>query len=475
MVKRYFVILMLWMMAGCAAVGPDYKAPDTQAPAAWDTDLSAGLAPSASRGEDLSAWWTVLNDPVLTELMQRAVAGNLDLRQAESRVRQARAERGVQWAQYFPSVDASGSASLSRSGSGTTTKLYQAGLDASWELDVFGGVRRSVEAADASIGASEADLEDVLVSLLAEVALNYVDLRSVQEQLRVAQDNLSAQSELYDLTRWRAEAGLVSDLDQEQAHYTLEQTRAQIPSLNTGISQARNALCLLLGVQPGALNDVLEIAAPIPVPPQEVVIGLPAEMLRRRPDIRKAERQLAAQTANVGVATADLYPRFTLPGSIGYEALSAGSLFDSSSRTTRIVPGVSWNLFDAGRIRRNIAVQNALQEQALLTYETTVLSALKDVEDALVAYGNETSRLTSLRQASQSAQRAEEMANQQYAAGLVDFQVVLDAQRSLLSIQDQQATSEGQVTANLIRLYKALGGGWSSMAQNSTYDQGVTP
>jgi multidrug efflux system outer membrane protein len=320
-----------------------------------------------------------------------------------------------------------------------------------------------VEAAEADLGAKQEDLHDVLVSLLAEVAVNYLDVRTFQVRLAVAEANLQAQSETYQLAQWRYEAGLSDELTVQQARYNLENTRSQIPTLRTGLEEAMNRIAVLLGEQPGKLHAELEKREPIPVTPLNVAVGVPADLLRRRPDVRQAERQLAAQTARIGVATADLYPKFTLSGSIGLEALSLNNL-SSGIWTLSGGPRISWAIFKAGAIRQNIEVQSALQEQYLIAYETAVLSALEEVENALVAYAEEQQRRQSLSEATQAAQKAVELAQHKYQAGLTDFSNVLDAQRSLLSFQDQLAQSDGTVTSNLVRLYKALGGGWTSMA-----------
>ena len=464
--------LILFIFAGCATVGPDYVKPDTPIPEAWHTPAKNNLAGDHLNKEALAAWWAILDDPVLTNLVESAVAGNLDLKEARARVREARARRGISEAGRFPTIDANGSARSSRSseetGSGSERELYAAGFDAAWELDVFGGKKRAVEAAGAELQASEEDLRDVLVSLLAEVALNYVDLRSFQTRLSVAEANLEAQKETYDITRWRRQAGLTTQLDVEQAKYSLEQTRAQIPGLQTGLEQTKNRLAVLIGQHPGSLRDALAERKAIPVTPLEVAVGVPADILRRRPDVRRAERQLAAQTAQIGVATADLYPKFSLLGSIGLEALSPGNLFSLGSRTHGIGATVAWPLFDAGAIRSNIEVQNALQEQALIRYEAAVLTALEDVENALVAYAKEQSRRQSLTEATEAARRAVDLAQKQYSSGLIEFGNVLIAQRSLLSLQDQLAVSEGEVTSNLIALYKSLGGGWKSLMPDNT-------
>jgi NodT family efflux transporter outer membrane factor (OMF) lipoprotein len=460
--------LMMLLLAGCATVGPDYVPPEVPAPGLWSAQLEGGLSAECVDTQALAGWWSTLSDPTLTNLVERAIKGNLDLSQARNRVREARARRGISEADRFPTVDATGSVNWRRSseetGGGTERELYAAGFDASWELDLFGGVRRSIEAAEADLEASEENLRDVLVTLVAEVALNYVEVRSFQTRLSTAEANRDAQEEIYELVRSRFEAGLTSQLDVEQAKANLESTRSQVPTLVIRLEQAKNRLAVLMGENPGSVHDALSSREPIPVTPLEIAVGVPADVLRRRPDVRRAERELAAQTARIGVATAELYPKFSLLGSIGLEALSLGELFSTGARTYGAGPRVTWAIFDAGRIRRNIEVQNALQETALLQYEAAILTALEDVENSLVAYAKEQVRREFLTEASQASQRAVDLARSRYLSGLTDFQSVLDAQRSLLALKDQLAESEGQVTSNLIMLYKALGGGWTCMA-----------
>ncbi len=470
-IAKSFILLGLLLellLVGCAAVGPDYVPPEVSTPKEWNTSLSGGLKGESVDPRTLAAWWSTFHDPVLTKLIDRAVAGNLDLRQAQARVREARARRGIAGANSFPTINSGGAVIKNRTseatGGGTANDLYIAGFDAAWELDVFGGVRRSVEAAGAAQQASEEGLHDVMVSLLAEVALNYVEVRSYQTRLTIAEANRKAQEQTYAMTLTRSEAGLTSRLDVEQARYNLEETRSQIPPLQIGQEQAKNRLAVLLGEKPGFLKEALAERKDIPTPPPEIAIGVPADVLRRRPDVRRAERVLAAQTAAIGVATAELYPKFTLTGVIGLESLSLNTLFKTGSRAYAIGPAFAWNIFDAGRIRQNIEVRNAIQEQALLTYESSVLTALADVENALVAYADEQHRQQSLVQAAQAAQRAVLIAEDQYTSGLTDFQNVLNGQRALLSLQNQLALSKGGVTSNLIGLYKALGGGWTPVA-----------
>jgi NodT family efflux transporter outer membrane factor (OMF) lipoprotein len=460
-------LVLLAILGGCASVGPDYVRPDTKAADQWHTPLTAGLSPAADPGV-LASWWTTLGDPSLSRLVERAVAGNLDLRKARARVRQARANRSVATADFFPSVEASASGTRAYSSADTVTDkvndLYSAGFDASWEIDIFGGIRRSVEAAGADLEAAREDLRDVLVSLLGEVAVNYIDVRSYQARIAAADGNIAKQAETYQLTLWRQEAGLGDELAVQEALSNLESTRSQLPDLRSGLEAAQNRIAVLLGEQPGAVHGELKTPAPIPTPPVDVAVGVPADALRRRPDVRRTERELAAQTARVGVATAELYPKFTLVGSIGVESLSLNRLVSTPTRSYSFGPSISWPIFKGGAIRANIEVQSALQEEALAQYEKMVLTALEEVENVLTAYAEEQRKMESLRLAEVAAGKSAEIAFRKYEAGLIDFLAVLVAQRSLLSAQDQLAKSKGVVTSNLIKLYKALGGGWESMA-----------
>lgn len=457
-------MFLIMILAGCMKVGPDYVRPEVPVYRDWNTRLNGDSTTTERDAQTLATWWTTLDDPILSRLIDRAVAGNLDLKVAQARVREARARRGIAAADLMPSLDGSASATWSRTitdaGPDTTGDLFTTGLDAGWELDLFGGVRRSVEAAEGDLQASRESLRNVLVSLLAEVALNYLDVRIYQDRIAVAEDNLQSQSETYQLTQWRYEAGLSDQLAVQQARYNRENTRSQIPLLRTGLDAAMNRVAVLLGEQPGMVHAALLQPEPIPVPPLEVAVGIPADLLRRRPDVRAAERELAAQTARVGVATADLYPRFSLSGSIGLEFLSLNN--PSSTLTLMGGPRVTWAIFKGGAILQNIELQSALQEQALIQYEAAILSALEEVENALVAYTEVQQRRQALSEATEAARTAAKLAEHKYESGLTDFTNVLDAQRSLLSFQEQLALSNGNVTGNLVRLYKALGGGWSA-------------
>jgi outer membrane protein, multidrug efflux system len=478
--------LLLWVgLSGCM-VGPNYRAPQAPVPAAWSEAQSTGAeAPAAA----MTQWWTTFKDPLLECLIARAVQSNWDLRTAAGRVREARALRGVAGADLWPTINVSGSYTRQRSsenavpfslggaGSGTPgglppflqglkleQNLFQAGFDASWEIDLFGGVRRSIEAADADLAASQEELRNTLVSLLAEVARNYVEVRGSQRRLAIAQENLKAQQDTLELTRARFTAGLTSELDVTQAASQLATTQSQIPPLETSLKQGIHRLGVLLGQAPGALLAELSTAAPIPTVPPEVPVGLPADLLRRRADIRRAERQLAAATARIGVAEADLYPKLSLTGSLGLESLKLADLTQGASRFWSVGPTLSWPIFDAGRIRANIAVQDARTDQQLSTYAQTVLTALEDVENALVAYSREQVRRTQLAEAAEANRRALALANDLYRNGLGTFLNVLDSERALFSSESDLAQSEATVSTDVVALYKALGGGWETIA-----------
>lgn len=474
-------------LGGCA-VGPDYRPPRTDTEDTWQAvtryeALATGPAQREADPQSLADWWTALEDPLLTQLIEQAVTENKTVQAAMARVVEARARRGAAAAPFWPTIGASVSASRTDSearrggseadlppGAGQrdvsgSNETYSAGLDSSWELDLFGARRRAYQASAAQFEATQAELRDVLVTLLGDIALTYTTIRTTQSRLDYAERNLEAQRDLLEITRWRAEAGLATALDVEQARTSYEQTQAQLPALQSSLYQSMHRLAVLTGQPPGALAELLEERRPIPAAPAEVVTGVPADVIRRRPDIHRAERQLAAQTAQVGVATAALYPSLSLSGFIGLTAPSAGDLFSDGLSSDRLGATLSLPVFRGGALRQNLAAQNALLDQALANYEQTVLTALEEVENALTAWANEQRRQAALVEAAQSARVARELALLRYNSGLVDFQTVLTADRTLLSVEDQLASSRGELTANLIRLYKALGGGWSVFPQ----------
>jgi NodT family efflux transporter outer membrane factor (OMF) lipoprotein len=469
MKRSCLAIAVLATLAGCA-VGPNYRAPQPVTPDEWHAQPTGTATAPAGDPAALADWWKTLDDPILDQLIDKALASNKTAKQAYANVVASRARRGIAAGDFFPTLDASARGSRTKSEarvsdpdvglSGGTDEVYDAGLDSLWELDLFGGKRRAFEAATAQLGASEADLRDVLVTLLGDVALSYLDVRTAQSRLTFAEKNLETQRSTLDITGWRAAAGLATALDVEQAQSSYQQTRAAIPSLQSSLVQAMNALAVLTGDPPGSLEALLAERKAVPVARMDIAVGVPADVLRRRPDIRSAERQLAAQTAEVGVATAALYPSLSLTGSITLQALTASDVPDGF-RTDRLGLSLNLPIFRGGALRQNVNVQNALVAQALAAYEATVLAAYQEVENALTASTNEHLRHDALQLGVESARRASELALTQYNSGLVDFQTVLNADRQLITLEDSLAVSDGEVTANLVRLYKALGGGWS--------------
>jgi NodT family efflux transporter outer membrane factor (OMF) lipoprotein len=454
-------VVALMAVAGCVTVGPDYQEPALPLPAAWSDSPAAEAAVARGR-EDLSRWWERLDDAMLTSLITEALRSSPDLRSAQARLREARARRDLAGAQRAPSLDAGATASATRSSdTDTTSKLYSAGFDASWEIDVFGGKRRALEAADADLQSSAASLDATRVSLAAEVARNYVEVRAFQVRLAIARSNLESQSETLQLTDWRAQAGLVGSLDVEQARANREQTRAQIPSLATSLAGAQHRLAILLGLSPGALQQRLAAAGPIPRAPERIAVGIPADVLRQRPDVRAAERSFAAETARIGQAQAARYPSFSLTGSIGLEAASLDALTGGATTTRALAAGVTGPIFDGGRLRQQVEIQRAVQERAQVGYESAVLTALEEVENALAGFGNSRARRAALAEALTAARNAALLARHRYTAGLVNFQTVLDTERTVLTIEDSLATTEADGMSALIQLYKALGGGWA--------------
>ncbi len=459
-------------LSGCA-VGPSYAPPDNAVPEAFTHTGTEGFEASsvASASAVNAEWWGMLGDPTLDALIRRAAMSNLDLRLATARVREARAQRGVVAADAYPQVSLDAQAARQQQsrtteqsgfGSNDAYNLFQGGFDASWEIDVFGRIARNVEAADADIQAVEQARRDVLVVLVAEVARNYVELRGFQQRLNIARKNIAIQQETLELTRSRFKAGLTSDLDVAQAESSLASVQSQVPRLDQGMQEAMHRLGVLLGQQPTSLIAELSPPSAIPTVSGEIPIGLPSDLLRRRPDIRQAEREIAAATARIGVATSDLFPRFSLTGSFGFASEKVPSLLDGSSRFWSFGPSMRWPILEWGRIRQNIKVQEARTEQALTRYESVLLRSFEDVENALVAYTREQARLRSLEASLASNQRAFDLANQLYTAGLADFQRVLDSQRGLFLSEDAVIDSRRAVTSNLVAIYKALGGGWEA-------------
>jgi NodT family efflux transporter outer membrane factor (OMF) lipoprotein len=507
------VLSVSTLLTGCM-VGPNYKTPvvkdilpdeDRFAETYTPSTLPTTLATTQNTGEpstqpvgyvDLAKWWESFHDPELTSLEQRAAVNNYQVKDAVAMIREARATWGESVAGLFPQVNAGGSYSHERgsknagglvSGSGGSTTggsastggtgssssstsgaaggasvhdLYQVGFDATWELDIFGGQRRSIEAADYDIQAQIENKRNTLVTVLAEVANDYVTLRGAQHELQITYNNLKSQQDVLDLIRSQFKAGLTNELTVAQQEATVETTAAQVPQLQQTIRQSIYSLGVLLGVPPESLlPELLGTLPPLSGPPN-VPPGLPSSLLRRRPDVRQAERLLAASTANIGVAVSELFPQFSITGSAGLESSKTKNLFDWGSRYYSIGPSVSWPILDFGRLRANVDVQNARQEEALDSYKNTVLQSLTDVENGLVAYSREQVRQAALTRAVASDQRAVDLATELYQKGLTDFLNVLTTEQTLFAAEDSQIVSQTQVATNLVSLYKALGGGW---------------
>lgn len=467
------------LLAGCT-VGPAYRSPTAKMPEQWQDSGGVSARPAADY-----QWWKTFNDPLLDWLIAQAASANDDIRIAQARVLEARAQQRAAAADLWPTLD--GSAAVSRSRISQNQPLfgslplpagfpfvnddYKAGFDASWELDIFGGRRQALKAAAADTAASREALNDLTISLLAEVASNYMELRGSQRRLAIAREDLAVQRQLVDLTKARYRSGVTSELDVTEAEALRANIESEIPALQVQVAQATRRLGVLLGQQPDALAARLAMPAggdstyeSIPAAPAEVPIGLPSDLLLRRPDIREAERRLAAETARVGVAKAEYFPHFSLNGDIGQEAISTGKWFDPGSRFWSIGPSMQWRILDFGRVRAGVMQADARAQEALAAYDRTVLNGLAEAENTLTAYANEQLRRRSIADEVEQDGRALELAQARYATGNSAFIEVLDAERSLNLARDRLAQSTDQIAVDLVALFKALGGGWETIS-----------
>ncbi len=466
------------LAAGCAVVGPDFERPEAPVSEAWIE--SAVVAEPVEHRE----WWKNFEDPVLVSLIQTAYEQNLTLQIAGLRVHEARAILGLAAGNLYPQNQTLGASAstvkLSENAEpisnlppavsplvDTSFNNYRLNLDAAWELDFWGRFRRGVESADASLAASIATYDDFLVTLTGDVATAYVLLRTLEERLTYAQSNVAIQQRSLEISDVRFRNGLVTELDVQLARALLGSTQATIPSLETGIRQAKLALSLLLGMPPSDLRDILGGPGKIPTTPENVAIGIPADLLRRRPDIRRSELQAAAQSARIGIATADMYPAFSLIGTVGYSADSTGDLLDSDSTLGLGTFGVNWNFLNYGRLRNNVRVEDARFQQLVAAYQNTVLNAAREVEDGLVNFLRAREQVGYLTESVDASRRAVELAETQYRDGIISYTLVLDAQRFLLLTEDQVTAARGKVARSLIATYKALGGGWQIREGNA--------
>ena len=477
------LFLLFLLFSGCM-VGPDFRRSVAPVSQNW---LDAGDPRVKSEVADYREWWKTFNDPVLDRLVDRAYRENLNLRIAGVRVLAARAQLGITVGELFPQTQqAFGSLQYNRtsehapeaaalpagkggvnSSSNPLLSYWQSqiGLTATWELDFWGKFRRAIESANAGWLATIADYDNALVSLTSDVANSYILVRILEKRLDIARQNVETQKESLKIAEARFQYGTASELDVEQARTLLYNTEASIPALEVLLRQAMNAISVLVGLPPGDLADLLNGPPEIPVSPPEVIVGIPADLLRRRPDVRSAEYQAAAQSALIGVAKADLYPALSLTGTFGFLSSDAGTfklsdMFRWSSRFAQAGPSVQWNIFNYGRITNNVRLQDARFQELLLAYQNTVLSAQRDVEDNLVAFLKAQDQARFLAQSVTAARTAFDLALLQYQQGAVDFTTVLIAQRSLLSQQDSLATTLGNISTSLVGVYRALGGGW---------------
>lgn len=439
-------LILALILTGCA--GPNGRAIPTHSPEPDPSSLTQ------------RTWWTTFNDPQLTQLVQQALQANTSIRSAQAALQQARAARDVKAASNGPSLGMSGSAQRSQTESRDASNSFQVGLDARWELDIFGGNRAALTASEADTLATEASLRDVQVSIAAEVVLAYVQLRGTQAQLGIAQSNLFSQQETLQITQWRARAGLVTTLEVEQSESAVAQTASQLPALQTSLANLRHSLAILTGQRPLDLDSVLMKLGDIPTSDQAFAQHIAANTLRQRADVRAAEHRISAALARLDAAHAARYPSFNLGGSLGLSALTLAGLTHGATLAGSLLGSVSVPLFDGGAAQSQVLAQEAALEQARATYQATVLAALKEVEDALVAIQNNAQRLQLLQVAASSATNAALLANQRYASGLIDFQTVLQTQRTLLSAQDSVASLRATRSADTVRLIKAMGGGW---------------
>ncbi|NIR32388.1 MAG: efflux transporter outer membrane subunit [Gammaproteobacteria bacterium] len=468
---------MLLLAAGCTTVGPDFVKPEAPVAESWLEARDARLDTEAAEHRD---WWQAFEDPVLDRLVQNAYRQNLPLRIAGIRILEARARLGVAVGNLFPQQQQAraGASYVTGSESNANTAAadlnfgsYDIGLDFGWEVDLWGKFRRAIQSADADLFASIADYDDLLVSLTAQVATAYVLIRTFEERLTIARENVTIQERSLKIADVRFRNGATTELDVQQARTLLRTTQSIIPPLEAGRRQAENALSILLGMPPSDLQEVLGGTGSIPSAPAEVAIGMPAELLRRRPDVRRAELQALSQSALIGVAQADLYPSFVLLGSIGFEAASGTSttksgnagldeLFTGDSLAFVGGPRVTWNIFNYGRIKNNVRVQDARFQQLMVSYQNTVLQAAQEVEDATVAFLRSQEQAAFLADSAVAARRSVDLALIQYRDGATDYTRVLQTQQALASQQDQLTATRGDIARNLIAMYRALGGGW---------------
>ena len=477
------MLVALPMLTGCGGlrqwyangfkVGPDYCQRSAETAETWINADSPRLKSLAGVNPH---WWTVFNDPTLDSLITATADENLTLKAAGCRIMEARAERGIAAGYMFPQEQKMGG-SYTRNALGDTYPLNQfpglghyydqstVGFSAAWELDFWGRFRRAIEAADANLEMQCASYNNILVLLQAEVAANYIQMRAFEERIQLAKKNIDLQKETLRIIRLREKAGMVTELDVQQATYNLGQTESMVPVLDAGRRRAQNRLCILMAKPPEDLSATISSPGVIPTPPSEIVVGIPADLLRRRPDVQQAERLAAIQSAKIGIAESEFYPHIAITGTIGLQAQNFSHLFNSQSVAGQIGPGFSWNLLNYGRIRNNVRAEEAKFQQTVLAYRDLVLKANEEVENGIVSYLREQERVASLNVSTKAATRSVEIATKQYEKGMIDYQPLLDSERVLTHQQDTLTESRGLIGVYLVSVYKALGGGWQSVEE----------
>jgi NodT family efflux transporter outer membrane factor (OMF) lipoprotein len=470
--SKYLIYMICLLLSGCNMVGPDFIKPEAPIAEDWQEFEDPTIKTDVG---DVSNWWSVFNDPVLDTLIDNAYKQNLSLQIAGIRILESRAQLGIAVGNSYPQsqqvsagvshVELSENSPNFSTTADTSYRDANIGFSAGWEMDLWGKFKRGIEAADADLLATIADYDDILVSLTANVASAYSLIRTFQERIVIAQKNVEIQERSLKITNVRFENGATTELDVQQAKTLLLNTKASIPALQIGLQQAKHALSTLLGMPPGNLESLLKGDKSIPTAGAEVAVGIPAELLRRRPDIRRAELQAAAQSARIGLAEGDLYPHFSLVGSIGLRGSdtfnsNVGDLFQLNSIEAFAGPSLTWDIFNYGRIKNNVRVQDARLQQLIVNYQNTVLEASREVEDGLVGFLRAKEQVVFLSESVEAAQRSVELALLQYRDGVADYQRVLDTQQSLVAQQDLKTASQGNIATNLIAMYRALGGGW---------------
>lgn len=464
MIRRSLIIVSMLSLGACA-VGPDYEEPQSNFVERWFAPDTTHVSQEPITLE----WWGVFKDPLLENYIEQAADNNKDVKIAIANLRRARALHSEEKAAFLPQIGSAASVGRSKSsdnlaanGDGQTRNLYDAGFDASWELDIFGGNRRASEAASARTGSAIADYQGVMLSTLSEVARNYYEARGLQKRIAIISNNADLQQKTFEVIKARQSVGEASEFDLSRARGEYQLTRARVPNLRAELNASIFTLSILLGQAPEALLDEMQKVKPLPTPPDVVPVGLRSEILRRRPDVRMAERDLAAEVADIGVETAELFPKFFLTGDVGSQARVFGDLFSAAGGLWSLGSLVQWSVFEGGAIRARIDAQEAMSEAALASYEKTVLEALGDAETALTMYGQELETRKRLDAGVQSRRKSVRLAKELFDAGETDYLAVLDSERELTSSEDDLVTSETRSITKLIALYTALGGGWDA-------------